>query len=320
MNIIEIFKESVLFIFAIPIAIFGGIKICDDVFGSGNFSKKLATLFKSIKIQKKVKSLYYEAFFLTDSIFGQKILSWKSFIISTFITFLWVCSQVVLSYFYNKNGVYFDIIFRDLRLLKIFFLLLVVCIFIDYASLCITRFIIGITINKCKNITFLILILFVDLILSSAWFFISYNTAIYLIAIKDFSSLKQFIDSLNLEIIIDWISNPLQVHSQMVALSNVYATPAGNGAFEITGGNFNILYAFPNGILYISSLFTSIWIWAIILSVIVLNFSIKIDSIKDCLIKESSIDSKPYLSIALIVTILVFIPLFLLYFLYRLVF
>lgn len=301
--------QSLLFTLGIPAALVTTLKIVDDVFGSGSIGKKLATSFSDTKFYKKPQQWCINAFLAVNEIFGDRLISWRSFIISSIITIIWSVIQIVVSYFFYKNGAIKNIIFdNDIILIK-FLLLLLSCILIDYVSVCVTRFVFK---KMVKEHALLSVIL--DFIISVLLFYFSYKLSKFFIAIRGYQDFLTYFQESDFFItILNWFSSPFEIHSELYLLNDVLVSKNASGQVGISSFKANILYAFPEGMLFISSLFTSIWIWSFSISLWLFSLLKKINNAKDFLVKESSINNKPYLSIGTIITILFFIPVFILH-------
>lgn len=307
--------QSLLFAIGIPFSLFSVLKIVDDVFGSGDIGKKLADTFSSASFHSTPGKWCLSAFLVVDEIFGEKLISLRSFIISSSITIIWVIIQMIGSYFFYKNGIVIDSILKINIMLKKFLLLLSVCILIDYISVCITRLIFRKMILKYTTLSII-----TDLAVSVSLFYVLYNLFKYFLIIKGYQEFLPYLQDLHPEeTILSWLSSPFEVHSQLIALNDIFAQPIGNGQYDLINGNFEVLYNFPEGMLFVSSLFTSVWVWAFSISLWLFNVLKRATSLKNFLVKESSIASKPYLSVGIITTILFFIPAFLFHFVWSLI-
>jgi len=80
------------------------------------------------------------------------------------------------------------------------------------------------------------------------------------------------------------------------------------GIYDIKGGlKTEVVYAFPEGIAFYSSLLTSIWLWLHIISYVSFRLAIQTDALKSVLLQVVNIDGKPFSALATMI-IIVYIP------------
>jgi hypothetical protein len=140
-----------------------------------------------------------------------------------------------------------------------------------------------------------------------------------------FSVAKWFILGLGFigifESIKDWIVNFSNLEITSKFLHNAMLIPDGPGQFRIENGDTEVVYAFPEGLFFLSSLLTTMWLWLHLGSVILLKSAINIDAFKEWLVSLSNIEKKPFISAAAIfgsMVALLWILSILVFFIYRL--
>lgn len=284
---------------SIPIIIATVLKILkylDDAFGNGSIAKQIPSYLENLRTQKKASSFLFNSVLLTDIIYGKKIISLRSFFSSSIISSLWVIALLSYSYlsaFPNKQWIFSNPVTPIIYKFIGFF---IIGIIIDYISSCSTRWLfnkyIGLNIKKQITITLL------NSTLSVIIFVIFYTTIKELLITKSFSFIT-FYDNL-----ISWISNPMEINTLFKFITDAYFIDRGNGSFDIINGNAEVIFAFPEGIMFLSSLLTSLWSWMFLLALLVNKVTNWFDRSKDFLLKQSSIDSKPIFTLGMIISIL----------------
>ena len=272
------------------------LKYLDDAFGNGSIAKKIPKFLQDIKTQRKVSSFLVNSILLTDIIYGNKIISLRSFISSTIISSLWILILLSYSYFLsspNKQWVFSNPVTPIIYKFLWFFFIGIV---IDYISSCITRWLFNRYINS--HIIKQILVVIFNTALSITIFVLSYTTIKELLFTRNFS-FNTFYNNL-----VSWISNPMEVSILFQFITDAYLIDKGDGSFDIINGNTEVFFAFPEGIIFLSSLLTSLWSWVFLVALLTNKATRYLDKSKDFLLQQSSIDSKPIFTLGIIITIL----------------
>ena len=272
------------------------LKYLDDAFGNGSIAKKIPKFLQDLKTQRKVSSFLVNSIFLTDIIYGKKIISCRSFISSSIISSLWIL--ILLSYSYllshpNKQWIFGNPVTPIIYNFLWFFFIGIV---IDYISSCITRWLFNRYINS--HIIKQILVVIFNTALSITIFVLSYTTIKELLFTRNFS-FNTFYNNL-----VSWISNPMEVSILFQFITDAYLIDKGDGSFDIINGNTEVFFAFPEGIIFLSSLLTSLWSWVFLVALLTNKATRYLDKSKDFLLQQSSIDSKPIFTLGIIITIL----------------
>ncbi|RBB38206.1 hypothetical protein DPV79_19220 [Burkholderia reimsis] len=81
--------------------------------------------------------------------------------------------------------------------------------------------------------------------------------------------------------------------------------PDGPGQYKILNGETEVVYAFPEGLFFLSSLLTTVWIWLHLGSALLLKGAIKVDALKNRLVSLSNIGGKPFMSVVAIFSVMI---------------
>ena len=150
-------------------------------------------------------------------------------------------------------------------------ILLLASLLIDFPSTCVTRAIFRAVVGKGLRIFLFALAL--DLILSASLFYTLFTTAKFLLlpSIEPIPPIEAFHVWLN--------PKALPIGIQLLEpLTSDMLIPRGGGVFDIQGGlNTEIVYAFPEPVLFFSSLLTSIWLWLYLLASAFLYLTVRVD-------------------------------------------
>ncbi len=288
-----------------PLAALVVLKYLDDGFGGGEFARRLGVSFKDFKLPASFSRAYVNTVFLSDAIFGSKIFSLRALLASAAMTTIWIAVQCGLIVVIDGSAAW---VFSDIFVQAIayqFWGFLILGVGIDFLSVCATRYIIVYALNRTVKTQITILLL--ELIFSIVLFYLCYQSSKYLFVSSldkdvEYSSLLQ---SLNI-----WTTNLFHVDLVLQAVDDITIIPNSSESFDVQNGNTRVVYAVPEGMLFMSSLLTSLWIWAVVVMQLFLDFLRKIISMKNMLVIQSSIETKPIFSIGLIVTGLVLTPIF----------
>lgn len=276
-------------------------KILDEVFGSGSFAKKMASQFAEMQVTPYFTKAYINSLYLPDLIYGVRVFSVRALLFSFLIAVFWFLIQCVFAIFLDgKNAWLFNSVFSPFVVKRFWYLIFIGAV-IDFISLCVTRWLLRYAVNRSSWIQLAILLL--DAFLSVAIFFVLFSMAKHFI-VGSLTGVSIF----SYESIKIWFSLPFNLHMINVLMNDAYIIPLNDGTFRLENFNTEIVYAFPEGMIFISSLITSVWIWLIIITQKLYGVAFKINRFKGWMVKQSNIESKPILSVTLLVFILVFVP------------
>lgn len=292
---------SILFL-SIPPIIWTIIKISkafDDAFGKGSIAQQIPNYLDKLKIDKPFSNFLISAIYLSDIIYGKKIISIRAFFASSLVTFLFFLIFCIILTINNPES-WLSISTLKFFVWQKFSYLIIFGVLIDYISISITRFIFNW--YSEKSIILQILSVIIDLIISITIFSLLYS--IYELAIVN-NQLNEHESLLNFIInnIITWFEYPAELSIYMITLEDWYIKPDG----KIIGGNSEIIYAFPEGILFFSSLFTSAFGITFLIASMLYNSTSLLDKVKKFLLNQSAPD-KPIYCATLILLLTVFFP------------
>ncbi len=301
---LSLFKENLIFgIFFLNVPIVVGIvlkisKWLDDAFGKGDVAQQIPDYLRKLKINKPFSSFLISSVYLSDIIYGKKIISFRAFLTSSIVTFLFFiifCITLVLK---NPHSWLSISIIKKLVWEK-FSYLMIFGIFIDYFSISLTRYIFNW--SSKKNIKVQVVSVFLDFVFSIFLFSILFFICKSIILSQNI--LYENVFNILTNQIIEWFKYPSELSLQLVTLDDWYIYPNG----KIEGGKSEIIYAFPEGILFFSSLFTSFFGIVFLLASILYKCTSKLDKLKSFLLKQSASD-KPIFCATIILLTTVFLP------------
>ncbi len=253
--------------------------------------------------------------FSADRYFGSCLFSCRALLRSFALSITWtlfvlmVCLVVFPSYT-NWLG---SKVSRHL-ILENAAVLLLASLLIDFASTCVTRTIVRAA--DGKGVRILLFAFALDLILSVSLFYTLFTTAKFLL-------LPNMEPILPIEAFNVWL-NPgaLPIGIQLLEpLTSDMLIPLGGGVFDIQGGlNTEIIYAFPEPVLFLSSLLTSIWLWLYLLASACLYLTVHVDRLGVWSRKFLNIDHSPVHALAIatfIAALIIYVGILVMHALYR---
>ncbi len=260
--------------------------------------KKFANIVKNIRATPTFRHAFLTFTMMSDNYFGDKLLSLRAFAKSVLLSLAWIflltvfCVVVFPNYasWFTDRGINNLIIQHGI-------IFLVVVLVLDYLSVTVTRFIIRT--YRPKNIVSLILLLALDLFLSIVIFYVGFSITKYYFVNQIF---LEFCDSIRIWLNLDQL--PLVLVTLEDLTSDMFMENK-DGSTQIIGGlKTEVVYAFPEGIVFYSSLLTSIWLWFHTASYIALKIAIQTDFVKKSLLNIANIEQKPFKSLATIILLL----------------
>lgn len=242
---------------------------------------------------RKVLEIYLN---LNNTLFGKKIFSLRSFVVSAILTSTWgTC--FALNYSYNspqfRQALYMMAGTPNLRNLAI--IALFVVLIIDYLSISMTRKIYRTTVAKGKRSFFVALV--ADLMGSVALYYIGISIFRYIISneflLSPFDSVAIWSDP-----------NQVSMGVQVVRdfdFSAGHKTDANTFQFDQPLETM-VTYLFPEGVFFISSLMTSVWLWMYLLAYGAAWLMIRVNMFKTVVFPHLNIDKKPLTALTGIAT------------------
>ncbi len=276
----------------LPIPFLAALKYIDDLFGPGEIGQHISIIFKKSNISPPFSKIYTLACELPEHIFGRKIISLRSLAASATITLFWLAILVIFMIFLQGNRSWlFNKGFLGLVSDK-FIYFFIACLFIDYFSTCITRILFKIGLNKSINVKFFIL--FGSIATSMTMFYLLFSATKYYFTEGGFSDPT---------IISSWLNHPFELQTMLRLLNDAHFIPKEDGTVELINFNTKVVYAFPEGMIFISSMLTPIWILITIMAQLLYKYAVGGDAIKRFFQKYAALKSKPILTLAVFIYI-----------------
>ncbi|RFP13885.1 hypothetical protein D0T23_15965 [Duganella sp. BJB475] len=278
-------------------------KLADEVFGAGPTAQRLATAAKQFDLKPSFSKAYVAATYWSDSVYGPKLFSWRALFVSVGVSLTWLAILAIAALCADgKRAWMLNPVFAG-AVVRQFWYFFGIGLVIDFISVSMTRALLLFAVDKGSVAKALALVL--DLVGSAVLFYALYGLAKYAVygggsqnfSATDFGrSVSNWFDSLyNLQLISKFLHDATLV-------------PDGLGNFQILNGETEIVYAFPEGMIFCASLLTTFWIAVHIAAYWFLKGASQISAAAQALIKEASLSTKPFLSISTIACILVLIP------------
>lgn len=280
------------------LSVFSAAKLADDVFGEGDVAKKLGTFFRNSLGTPSFARAYVGAAFLVERIYGPRILSLRALCVSVVSTCAWLgllvgCSVVL----YGKRTWIFNAVFVD-QVMVHFWVFLFFGVLADYVAASVARYLFSLALAHGSLIKVLCLAAVVAF--SGLAFFLIYGQAKHLVLSEPLPG--------NFDTVKGWLSFPLELHLTFMTLNDWRLTPDGQSGFRIQNGNAEVIYAFPEGMLFLSSLLTSVWLLAHVLSHWLYAMGMRVSAFSRFLVRESSLEKRPLQSAATITGLLALLP------------
>lgn len=262
--------------------------------------KKLVRRLKQFSISPSTRVAFEAFLFASDRFYGRRIFSLRALVRSAAFTFGWfllilaVCTSQFSNYtsWLSTPGV-------SNLIWKYGVIFLSAGIFIDFASTAVTRYLIRWTLKKPKASP--IIIASMDFIFSGLWFYLTFSLLKAIVLDSNWPSIT---GSFGIWVHLNELPIGLKTLND---LSEDMLQPQADGTISIIGGlNTEIIYAFPEGILFLSSLLTSIWLWFYIAAYWTHRVALRFDATKKWLLEISNIDAKPFKSIAILALVFIY--------------
>lgn len=242
---------------------------------------------------RKVLEIYLN---LNNTLFGKRIFSLRSFFVSAILTSIWgACFTVNFAYSFPafRQALYMMVNTPNLR--KLAMLALLVVLIVDYLSISMTRKIYRTAVVKGKR-SFLVVLLS-DLMGSVVLYYVGMSVFRLIISRELILGLS---DSVRI-----W-TDPSQISMGFQVLED-FDFSAGH---QIDKNTFEfdqplktmVTYLFPEGVFFISSLMTSVWLWMYVMAYGAAWLMVRVNSIKKLLLPHLNIDKKPLTALTGIAT------------------
>lgn len=289
---------SFVAIVGILLPIFSAVKWADEVFGTGPSAKKFGKFFRNSTGVPTFARAYVGATFLMNRIYGDRIFSFRALFVSFLMSGIWLATLTALTVIaYGHSSWMFNTDFSRQVVINFRWFLLV-GLLVDYLAVSAARFILNLSVEHG---------VFGKLV----WLTIAAlgNTLIFFLLYAGVKSLylSQSLGS-PIEQVSTWIHGGLNLHLVFKTLTDWRLTEISPGTFKIRGGESEVVYAFPEGMLFFSALLTLIWLVFHMVAHWLYFGGVKASRLMKFLVAESSLESKPLQSAATIVGLLVLVP------------
>lgn len=237
---------------------------------------------------------------MNNAIFGYKILSWKALWVSFLLTNMW--GAIFISVFCFKYSLFRAWMMNIIELeslrwpaLIVYFSVLVV----EFLSISFTRKIYRVTLSDGKR-TFA-WALFLDIVGSVGLYYVGLTFAklvlLHHTAMSPITSVEVWLDPNNLTTLLRVVED--------FDMSNF--KPDGEGHLTTSVPlSTEVVYAFPEGVFFFTSLLTSIWLWGYISAYSVAYACVRIDRFKPVLWRWVKIEEQPLLVLSVLSGLVVF--------------
>lgn len=263
--------------------------------GASNLAKQeIARVAKKRVLLPASRSAFNFFVLASDKFFGKKLFSWKAFLRSVVLSALWIFLILAICFFTIPNyKIWLGSELSRKLILNSAVPLVSASLVLDFFSLCLTRYIVKSSLGK-RN-THIYISILIDLFLSVLLFYIGFS--LVKAAFSPGHMIMGPLDALHI-----WLS-PSVLPTEIMTLQPLTTdmlVPDGKGAFTIKGGLLTeIVYGFPEAILFLSSLFTSIWLWLYVLGYVLLYSAVRIDKVSVWLTKRLDFDHSPATAVAI---------------------
>lgn len=294
--------HSGMAIFGAVAAFFGVAKIVDDVFGQKSIGQGAATYFLNFDPKPTFARAYVKASLLSEHLFGDRLFSLQALLVSAAISCLWILLMVIAEIGLNGKGSWvFNSVFSGV-VLRQFWYFMLVGVSIDFLSTVVARGLLLYAVDRRSPVKVAMLLLYI--LLSVTLFYFLYTSAKTVILGK--SMFANPIDSLA-----NWLGYAFNLQLGFTLLSDATLRPNGPYEISVDNGNLMVSYAFPEGMLFLSSLLPALWILVHIASYWMYGAVQAFAYAFQRLFKQASTESKPFTSIGLIICMIVAFPLWL---------
>lgn len=273
--------------------LFAVAKVAEDAVQPG-IGKRFAKEFRQLAATPSVSRAYVLASLSSEAVFGSRLLSLRAFVISVALSIGWILTFLLISWLtYGYRLWIFDGTF-PFFVIKRFWGFAVLGVMTDYLSTQITRKLLLLSVStgvfkKC-------LVVGLNVLLATTNFYLLFSIAKWIVIGDGFENVADAIGN--------WIFNfsGLDLLSKFIHVPRF--VPDGPGQLRIENGGAEVVYAFPEGLFYLSSLLTTVWVWLHLGGALLLKAAISIDALKSRLVSLSNIDGKPFMSAAAIFSVM----------------
>lgn len=294
--------HSGMAIFGAVGAFFAVAKIVDDVFGQKPIGQGAANYFLNFDPKPTFARAYVKASLLSEHLFGDRLFSLRALVVSAAISCLWISLMVIAEIGLHGQGSWvFNSVFSGV-VLRQFWYFMLVGISIDFVSTVVARGLLLYAVDRRSTVKVAMLLL--DILLSATLFFVLYTCAKAVILgrpimVNPFDSFA------------NWLGYAFNLQLGLTPLSDATLRPIGPHEMSVENGNLMVSYAFPEGMLFLSSLLPAFWILIHIAGYWTYGAAQAFTHAFQRLFKQAATESKPFTSFGLIICMIVALPLWL---------
>ncbi|MEY1594086.1 hypothetical protein AB3K92_35355 [Burkholderia sp. Bmkn7] len=294
MAVIEFIKITSGIIFATVGFLVAVAKVAEDAVHP-SIAQRFATEFRKFAATPSLSRAYVLASLSSDAVFGCRMLSLRSLIVSVGISIGWILIFLLVGFLMFGRGLWiFNEVFTPF-VVKRFWGFAVLGVFVDFLSTLITRRLLltSLSVGPVKRC----FVVVVSVVLVIANFYIIFGVVKWIITGYGFNDVFHSIEN--------WIYNFSSLDLLNKFIHDAALVPDGPGQYKILNGETEVVYAFPEGLFFLSSLLTTVWIWLHLGSALLLKGAIKVDAMKNWLVSLSNIGGKPFMSVAAIFSLMI---------------
>lgn len=268
-------------------------KVAEDAVQPG-IGKRFAAEFRQLAATPTVSRAYVLASLSSEAMFGVRLLSLRALGVSVAISTGWILIFLAISWLmYGHRLWVFDGTFPPF-VIKRFWGFAVLGVLADFLSTLVTRKLVLVSVSagvltKC-------FVVIGNVLLVTANFYLLFGVTKWIVVGSGFQNIVDSVEN--------WIFNFPGLDLLNKLIHNATLVPDGPGQFRIENGETEVVYAFPEGLFFLSSLLTTVWVWLHLGGALLLKVAINVDGLKNWLVSLSNIDGKPFMSAAAIFAVM----------------
>ncbi|MFM0232150.1 MULTISPECIES: hypothetical protein [Paraburkholderia] len=268
-------------------------KVAEDAVQPG-IGKRFAAEFKQLAATPSVSRAYVLASLSSEAVFGVRLLSLRALVVSVAISIGWILTFLLISWLmYGHRLWVFDGMFPPF-VIKRFWGFAVLGVLADYLSTLVTRKLLLVSVSA--SVLTKCLVVVGNVLLVTANFYSLFGVTKWIVVGSGFENI---VDSVK-----NWIFNFSGLDLLNRLIHDATLVPDGPGQFRIENGETEVVYAFPEGLFFLSSLLTTVWVWLHLGGALLLKAAVNVDVLKNWLVSLSNIDGKPFMSAAAIFAVM----------------
>ncbi|WP_124674370.1 hypothetical protein [Burkholderia cepacia] len=294
MTTIEFVKITSGIIFATIGFLVAVAKVAEDAVHP-NIGQRFATEFGRFAATPSLSRAYVLASLSSDAVFGSRLLSLRSLVTSVGISIGWIMVFLLVSLLmFGRSLWVFNEVFTPFVVTR-FWGFAVLGVFVDFLSTLVMRWLLltSLSAGPVKRC----FVVGASVLLVVANFYVVFGVAKWIVTGYGFAGVFDSIEN--------WIFNYSGLDLLSKLIHDATLVPDGPGQYKIMNGETEVVYAFPEGLFFLSSLLTTVWIWLHLGSALLLKIAIKVDAMKNWLISLSNIGEKPFISVAIIFSVMI---------------